>query len=170
MRTAVAVAGLVALASGALAQPKGEYVSDKGAYKVRFPDKPKVTTPTAKTAVGDLQVTVALYANADGSTYMVSHTDYPATAAKPENHASLLGGVRDGMRGGAALIGDEREFAFGPDKWPAREFAFERNRQRVKVRLVLSESRLYQIVTIGSESFVKGKDVALFLDSFEITK
>ncbi len=170
MRTAVAVVALVALAGSAVAQPKGEYVSDAGAYKVRFPDKPKVSTPTTKTAVGELKVTIATYANADGSIYLVSHSDYPATATKPENHATLLAGVRDGMKGSDALVGTELEFAFGTDKFPAREFVLDKNKQRIKVRLILSGGRLYQLAAIGTETFVKSKDVTVFLDSFEITK
>lgn len=170
MRTVVAGVVLVALVVGARAQPRGEYVSDAGAYKVRFPNTPKVTSPTTKTAVGELKVTIATYANADGSVYLVSHTDYPATATKPENHATLLDGVRDGMKAGGTLVGNELAFAFGPDKLPAREFVLDKNKQRVKVRLILNSGRLYQLAAVGTDKFVTGKDVTLFLDSFEITK
>lgn len=169
-RAGLVVVTVCALAGFALAQPKGEHTSETGKYRVRFPDKPKVTSPTAKTAVGDLTVTIATFANADGSVYLASHTDYPATATKPENHASLLAGVRDGMKGSGTLVGDEREYAFGADKLPAREFTIDKGKTRVKVRLILSGSRLYQVAAIGSAEFVKGKDASLFLDSFEITK
>lgn len=169
MRAAVVVLGLVAFAGAPGARAAEPYKSAEGKYAVRFPAAPKVTTQTAKTAVGELTVTTATYATADGNVYMVSYTDYP-TAVKPENQAALFDGVRDGVKGTGKLVGDVKESAFGPDKLPAREFVVDKGRQRVKFRLILRDERLYQVATVGTADFATGKDANLFFESFELTK
>lgn len=170
MRAAVIGFALVALALAPTARAAEPYKSPDGKYSVRFPKDPKVTSQTPRTAVGDLKVTVATYANSDGNVYMVSFTDFPETAAKPANHASLFDGVVEGIKGQGKLVGDVKEIAFGPDKLPAREFVVDKGKQRVRVRVILHGTRLYQVATVGTADFAGGKDATLFLDSFELTK
>ena len=167
MRAAVVVVVLVAGAPGARAADP--YKSADGQYAVRFPGAPKVRKQPAKTAVGELTVTTATYATADGNVYLVSHTDYP-TAVKPENHPALFDGVREGVRGSGKLVGDVKELALGPDKSPAREFVVDKGKQRVKIRVILRGERLYQVAAIGTADFAAGKDATLFFESFELTK
>ena len=149
------------------------YSSDEGKFSVRFPNAPKVTEQTAKTAVGDLTVTVAVYANSDGSTLMVSFTDFPDAATKTENHATLFNGIRDGIKGNnGKLVGDEKNLTFGPDKLPFREFVVDKDKpkQRIKCRVILRDNRVYQLVVIGTADFTGGKEATAFLESFELTK
>jgi hypothetical protein len=170
MRAAVVGLALVALAAAQGARAAEPYQSPDGNYKVRFPKEPKVTTQTPRTDVGALQVTVATYATSDGNVYMVSFTDFPATAAKPENHASLFAGVIEGVKGTGKVAGEIKETPFGPDKLPAREFVVDKGKQRVRVRVILSGVRLYQVAAVGTADFATGKDATLFFDSFELTK
>lgn len=169
MRAAGAGFVLVVLA-GAVAAHPGAYSSEEGRYSVRFPGPPKVTEQTAKTALGELKVTVAVFANSDGSTFLVSFTDFPESAARPANQATLLDGIRDGVKGGGGkLIAEEKKRTFGPNKLPFREFIVERDRkQRVKCRVILRDNRVYQLAVIGPSDFVSGRDATAFLDSFEL--
>jgi hypothetical protein len=169
MRAALVCLGLAALAGAALAQP-GAYSSDEGKFKVRFPGAPKVTEKTAETAVGDLTVHVATYANTDGNVYMVGYTDFPAAATRPENKGTLFDGIRDGATGKDGKASNEKDGTFGPDKLPMREFTVEKNKQRIKFRVILRANRVYQLAAIGTREFVAGKDAAVFFDSFEIDK
>jgi len=171
MRAVVAGFAFVAvLASGpARAQPLGPYSSTEGKYTVRFPGQPKVTTRTADTAVGELTVNVATFANPDGSIYMVSYTDLP-TAPKVENYPMLFTGVRDGVKGTGKQVGADREFEFGADKLPGREFVVDKGKQRIKIRAIIRDSRLYQVAVIGPTDFAGGKDANLFFESFELSK
>ena len=73
---------LVAVAGLALAQ-QGAYSSEQGKYRAKFPGAPKESEATAKSALGDLKVTTATYANSDGGTFLVSFTDFPEAATKP---------------------------------------------------------------------------------------
>ncbi len=173
MRAVVPGLAFVFFAGALAAQPKTEtYTSSDGRYVARFPGKPKVTTPTAKSAIGDLQVTVATYATADGNVFLVSFTDYPVVATKAENSKTLFDGVRNGLKGSNGEIVREKEFEFGPDKLPAREGVVNRDKgkQRIKFRAVLRDNRLYQVAVIGTADFVSSKDATAFVESLELTK
>src|SRR5262249_29653818 len=140
-------------------------------YSVKFPGAPKVTTQTSKSEVGDLSVNIATYANSDGNTFLVSYADFPDKATKPENHATLFEGIRKGVIGkDGKLAGEEKKFEFGPDKLPAREFTVEKGKQRIRYRVILRDSRMYQIAAIGTEAFATGKEGTAFLESFQVTK
>lgn len=172
MRWLAVVVVLAAFDAGAGAQ-QPEYTAGDGKYKVRFPGtgQPKLRTEVTKSAVGDLTVNIATFANSDGSVWMVSYTDFPAAATKPENHKSLLDGIRDGAKGrDGKLSGEEKTLEHGADKLPGREFVVEKGKQRVRMRVVVSGNRVYQVALIGTEAFVTGKDGTAFLDSFSITK
>jgi len=172
MRAVVVGVLLVAFAASASAQ-QPEYVAGDGKYKVRFPGtgQPKLRTEVTKSAVGDLTVNIATFANSDGNVWLVSYTDFPVAATKTENHKTLLDGIREGVKGrDGKLIGEEKSIEHGADKLPGREFLVEKGKQRVKMRVIVSGSRVYQVALIGTEAFATGKDGTAFLDSFSITK
>lgn len=170
MRALVAGFVLVACVGVASAQPR-EYVSGEGKYSVKFPGAPKVSAQTNKSAVGDLTVNIATYANSDGSAFLVSYTDFPEKATKPENHATLFEGIRKGVTGkDGKLSGEETKHEIGPDKLPCREFTVEKGKQRIRYRVILRDNRVYQIAAIGTEAFATGKEGTAFLDSFQVTK
>lgn len=165
------VAALVAFAVPLHAQPAGNaYTSTEGRYAVKFPGTPKVTTQTTKSALGDLKVNVALYATGDANVYLVSYTDFPVAAAQAENRKTLFDGVRDALKAKGTV--SEKDIEFGPDKLPGRELTVDRDKdkQRIKVRAVLRDNRLYQVTVIGTAEFVSGKDAAGFLESLDLTK
>ena len=169
--------GLVALtlllaAAPALAQPRGEKYSPKdGRFAVRFPGKPREMMQTTASAIGDLKVVTATYATSDGNAFMVSYTDFPEGAARPDASETLFDGVAKGLAGKDGKIVDEKKgVTVGPEKSPARDIEVEKDRKRLKFRVVLRDGRLYQVAVIGTPSFVKGKDATAFVESFELTK
>ena len=163
---------LLGLAPARAAQPTNDpYTSTEGRYAVKFPGNPKTTTQTAKSGLGDLQVHVATYATADANVYLVSYTDFPVAATKPENRKTLLDGVRDALKGKGELSA-EKDIEFGPGKLPGREVIVDRDKgkQRIKLRAILRDNRLYQVAAIGTAEFVSGKDATAFLESLDLTK
>jgi hypothetical protein len=168
MRSVAVGLALVAFAGFALAQ-KPAYVSTEGKYSAKFPDTPKVTEKTAKSAAGDLTVVVASYALSDGSTYVVSYTDYP-TGVEEKDRKSFFDGVRDGVKGKEGEVKDEKAITFGEEKWPGREFTVTKDRQRIRSRVILRDNRMYHASVIGAASFVDGKEAKAFLESLEFTK
>jgi hypothetical protein len=172
MRTALpTLALLVLVAGGAPARPAGEVLSPGGGrFSVRFPGKPKETTQTAKTPIGDLKVYTATYATADGNVYLVSYTDFPAEAIKAENHATLFNGVREGLAGKDGKVVKDSELTVGPDKAPGREIVIDKGKQQTRFRVVVKDTRLFQVAAVGTGEFVTGTDATAFLDSFELVK
>ncbi|HEX5034668.1 MAG TPA: hypothetical protein VFW62_09325 [bacterium] len=164
------VLSLFLLATAPASAQRGEaYAPKDGRFTVRFPGKPKETTQTAKSTIGELAVATATYATTDGNVYMVSYTDFPTRAAKPENSGSLFDGVRNGLKGKDGKLLDEKEIKVGPDKLPGRDIEIEKDKKRMKFRVALHNGRLYQVAVIGTAAFVKNKDATAFLESFEIT-
>jgi hypothetical protein len=170
MRTVVVGFALIMLAGVADAQPREPYSSAEGKYRIKFPGTPKVTDKTTNSAAGELTVNIATYATSDGNTYVVSYLDYP-NAVDPKNQAKFFDALRDEVKGtDGKLIGSEKDRTIGEEKRPAREFTVEKNRQRIRLRVVLRQNRLYQVGVIGTADFVTGKDANAFMDSLELTK
>jgi hypothetical protein len=171
IRPLLLTAMLVLVAAPVGAQSRGEaYAPADGRFSVRFPGKPKESTQTAKSAIGELKVVTATYAFSDGSAFMVSYTDFPDGAAKSENSGTLFDGVREGLKGKDGKLLDEQEVKVGADKHPGRDIEIEKDKKRMKFRVALRDGRLYQVAVIGTASFVKGKDAKSFIESFELTK
>jgi hypothetical protein len=167
-------ATIVAFSEGQpIQQPSIEkYISKEGNFAILFPGKPKETTQTTKSPIGDVKVYTATYATKDGNVYMVSYSDLPEEATKPENLVTLFEGVREGAKGKDGEILDSGRFEFGPDKLPGYDLDVKKDKgdQRVKFRVIVREKRLYQLAVVGSKDFAQGKDAAAFLKSFEISK
>lgn len=167
MRTAALLTLLIAVA--AQAQPTGVDVSPSGGrFKVRFPGKPEEKSQKAKTPLGELTVYTATYATPDGGVYLVSHVDYPPTAAA--DHATLLDGARDGLKGKDGKVVADGPVPHAPDKAAGREVVIDKGKVQLRYRLYLKDSRLYQVGTVGTGGFVTGKAASEFLDSFELVK
>jgi hypothetical protein len=168
---AIAV-GLVLVAFGGAAGARQPvHTSDEGKYSVKFPGAPKLKSETVKSAIGDLTVNIATYANSDGNTFMVSFADFPEAATRPANLDTLFAGLRDGVKGrDGKFAGDAKAVEHGPDKLPGREFVVEKGKQRIRMRVLVRDNRVYQVAAIGTEAFATGKDGTAFLDSFQVTK
>ena len=156
-----------------IAQPMAEpFASKDGKFTVRFPGKPKETTTTPKSPLGELKVHTATYATAEANVFMASYTDFPDGTGKPETRDTLYEGVREGLKGkdGVAVNDMEKEFEVGKEKLPGREFDVTQGKQKLRFRVVLRGDRLYQVAVIGTQAFVESKEAFGFLDSFALTK
>ncbi len=170
MRWTVVILMILA-AAAAHAQPAGVDVSPKGGrFKVRFPGKPEEKSQKAKTPLGELTVYTATFATPDGGVYLISHVDYPANAARPEDHATLLDGARDGLKGKDGKVVAEGPVPHTADKPGGREVVIDRGKVQLRYRLFIKDTRLYQVGTVGAGAFVTGKDASAFLESFELVK
>ena len=159
---------LAACTSSALADHE-RHTDEDGKFAVVFPGKPKSTAKTTNSAVGQLKVHVATYASSDGSTFMVSYTDFRPEATKPNNLDTLFEGIRDGVKGSdGKMVGEEKSIKFGPGKLPGREFTVDKGKQRIRYRVVVRDSRVYQIAAIGSQEFTSASETTEFFESFEL--
>jgi len=169
-RSWLILALLVLAAAPAVAQRGEKYEPNAGRFSVRFPGPPKETNQLARSQVGELTVHTATYALSDGNAFMVSYSDFPEGAAKPEDAGKLYDGIREGLKGKDGKLIDEADVKVGADKHPGRDIEIENDKKRMKFRVVLRDGRLYQVAVIGTPTFAKGKDAKAFLESFELTK
>src|SRR3954469_1016581 len=116
-----------------------------GHFSVRFPGKPKETTQTAKSPIGDLKVYTATFATADGNAYLVSYTEFPAEAIKPENRETLYDGARTGLLGNDGKVAAEKKVEVGRGKLAGREILIDKGKQQLRYRVVAKDTRLYQV-------------------------
>jgi hypothetical protein len=161
---------LLLVPAAAFGQPAGEkYAPKDGGFSVRLPGKPKEAPQTAKSPIGELTVFTATYVTAEGNVYLVSYTDFPAGTARKETREALLDGVREGLKKDGEVL-SETAIEFGPDKLPGRDLQLKKGAQRVRIRVVLRDDRLYQVGAVGSVTFATGKTVNGFVESFELTR
>jgi hypothetical protein len=170
IRSWLAIALLAIVTAPTSARGDDDYEPRDGGFKVHFPGKPKETSQTAKSQVGDLKVSTATYATSDGNVFMVSYTDFPAGAAKADMSAAFFDGVRRGLAGKDGKLLGEKDIQIGPDQLPGRDIDIEKDKKRLKFRVVLRDGRLYQVAAIGTAAFVKSKSATAFIDSFSLTK
>ena len=149
----------VAATADELVQPKG------GNFTIRFPAKPKDNTQSAKTDLGTLKVYTATYALPDGGIYLVSFTEFPPEAVKPDLRGTLYDGVVKGLKGKDGKIASEKELEIGKEK--GREVVIDKGKQHTRFRVVVKDARLIQIALVGTLEFVSSKESTAFLDSFE---
>ncbi|MDB5306342.1 MAG: hypothetical protein JWO38_544 [Gemmataceae bacterium] len=165
------VLALFALPTSAGAQPAGEIHAPKGGrFAVRLPGMPKEHTQSTRTDLGELKVYTATYATADGAVYLVSYTDFPPGAVKPDGRGPMYDAVREGIKGKDGKLVSEKEITVGPDQLPGREILVDKGRQQTRFRVVVRDHRLYQLAAVGPGEFVTGPAATAFFDSFEFAK
>jgi hypothetical protein len=169
-RLAVAASVVLLLAGAPRATPAEPFAPRDGQFRVKFHGTPKEKTTTATSALGKLKVFTATYASDDDNAFLVSYTDFPEGTAKPETRATLLDGVRDGLKGKDGTVLKDEEVEFGSEKLAGRELELTKGDRRVRVTAVLRNDRLFQVGVVGTKEFVASKAATDFLKSFEITK
>jgi hypothetical protein len=166
---ALALVTLPAFASAADDKPVVVF-SEGGKFSVTMPEKPARKVQKVPTQVGDIEAHYfVVERNARG--YLACYSDYPKGSVTEDNVQKVLDGAVDGCVKGlkGKLLSDEKA-ALGKEKHPGRELliALPAGGLRYRARCYLVGDRLYQVVVIGAEDFVKGKAAGAFLDSFSL--
>lgn len=135
-----------------------ELRSTEGGFAALMPAKPRYE---ARTLVGAPAVTMHLWsARAANSVFGVGYADYPAV------DAAILDGTRDALAkniGGRVL----EEKPLVQSGLPGRDFVAEGGTTRLRARLLVSGTRLYQLAVLGERNAVAAADIDLFLSSFQ---
>ena len=158
--------------------PKPEvYTSEAGRFTVTVAGK--VTTDNKQIAYGanpeqSVNRTTSKWDALPSGNYSVTHADYPDTFKGLGD--KLLDGARDGVKGpdglGGGIESEKPVDILGPDdaKVAGREVLVKARKNWVRVRLVVVELRLYQVMVTGTEEAVKSDAAKQFLDSFRLTQ
>ena len=165
MRPVLAVVLCVGLAGLAAAQ-ETKHESKGGAFTIVFPAKPTTTT----TKAGDTEVHITVVPRGTGA-FLAMYSDLAADAVKNEKPKDILEkGVKGLLTQFKAKITDSKDLEFGKAKYPGRDVTAEKDMTLIRVRMVLADNRVYQVMVIGPKETVTGKEAMDFFDSFKITK
>jgi len=146
------------------------YPSKAGGFSVLMPGKPQEQTQEVKAPDGKLSVHLLVSALALDRVVYVSYSDVPAKAIEGKQEAFLDSTVKGNVNSLKGKLVTEKKITVGKDKRPGRDVLIDLpdKKQRYRSRIVLSGNRLFQVVALGSEEFVKGKEVEQYLDSFKV--
>jgi hypothetical protein len=170
----VAITACLVIPHGACAQsPKlifQTFSSPEGKFVVAMPGKPKKEIQEADSPVGKLKINTFMVAVSPSDlVYMLEYTDYPAVVAGQDPQIILKGG-RDGMLRGQNKLIEDKEVVLGKERIPGRAILIDLPKLSYRGRLYIADTRLYQVIIIGSRGMVTSSDADKYLNSFKITK
>lgn len=165
VRIAITLVAL-AVASQCPAADDEKYASAAGKYAVTFP--PGKVKETSSRTKGNLP--------SDQSIIEVKGRTFEVIYFELTDELRDLGAKTLYDRGEKGAIGEKgklvfsADFAFGPDKIPAREVAVRNGELMDRALMILKGNRLYAVTVRGPDSFTTSKEAYAFFDSFQLTK
>ena len=143
-----------------------KYESRVGKYRIAFSGKP--TLQDAKESGEDVQFAILKKGN---NTFMVFYGNLPEERVKKLTPTQILDeGVKEMVNSTKVKVVSSNDITFGEDKLPGRDIVAGSNRNTIRIRMIISGKRMYQIGVSGPKDFATGMDADKFLDSFEIIK
>lgn len=150
-----------------------EFTSAAGKYKAEMPGKPKEETQNTPSPDGrQIALNVASVQQKDG-VYVVMYSDLPIPAG--ESDAKIqerLDGSREGaLKNINGKLTKETKITLA-DKYPGRDIEAELpgGKGSLRVKIYMVGTRLYQVMVVGTATWVASADSARFLDSFALVQ
>ena len=150
------------------------FTSADGKFTAKFPGKVNTSKRTAKTELGDIQITLNVVGIGNDVAFIVSYNDYPA-AVKNNDPKQMLEGVRNGNVGkDGELQKDEAfTFKFGQEQLPGRKVLISKpGGAKMRNMMILRGNRLYQIMFVGTQEHLdkNAKMIEEYFESFQLNK
>jgi hypothetical protein len=159
------------LTVGAQDKKEPPFQSKDGKFTVTLPAKPTEQTTKVPTDVGQLDMHMFIVDQKDRA-YLVTYIDYPKGSVGDKADKVLDGVVDGNVKGtkGKLTSQDKITLTVGKKDYPGRAvtIAMPDNKNVYRGRAFLVGDRLYQVVALGPDEFVKGDAVKGYLDSFKI--
>jgi hypothetical protein len=145
------------------------FTSNEGSFTIHLPGPPSESKQRVPTAAANLDVHLFVVETKDDRAYVVSYCDLPAAEVKPGNEEKRLDLAREGaVTNSRGKLRSEKEYKV--DGYPGRELEIDADKTQIRMRIIVVNQRLYQVMAMGSAKVIRGKDSALFLDSFKVSK
>lgn len=170
LRASLALLILCPLALRAEDKP-APFTSKEGKFAAALPGKPAEKAVKVKYDGADVEVRLFAVDQKDkGRAFVVSYTDYPKDkigADREKFVADRLEGNVSGLKG--KTVSNDK-LTLGKGKHLGREVRVEfgDKKQMYRARAFLVGERLYQVVVLGPDDFVKGKEADDFFASFTV--
>jgi hypothetical protein len=140
-----------------------------GSFTVALPGTPKEKKQQLTISGGVIDVTLYICPAPGEGTLVVAVSELPESAAQGSEDKRLRN-ARDGaVEQAKGKLVHERKITLAV--YPGRELWIENDSPgMIHTRLFAVKQRLYQTMAIGPKSFIETKEVAGFLDSFQLQK
>ncbi|MBN9118243.1 MAG: hypothetical protein J0I06_03630 [Planctomycetes bacterium] len=154
-----------------LAEDKKEppFVSKEGKFQVALAGKP--IEKVRKVKIGDREQDLHVFSvEQKGVAHVVTYLDYPKGTIGEDKEKFLAGVVARNVGQLKGKVAAEEKVALGKGKHPGRDVRVDLpdKKQLYRARVFLVGDRVYQIVALGPEEAVKGKETDDFLKSFAV--
>jgi len=148
------------------------HTSDGGRFSVLLPGNPKTQTQQTDSPLGKLTVNSVMVEPTAKLAFLVSWNEYPATI-RDDDPQDVLTRVRDGnnqfLKGELVV---DRKTTFGKEKYPCREleirFPYMDDTMAYRATVVLVDTRLYQVVMIGTKESIRSDEAEDYFRSLKI--
>jgi hypothetical protein len=162
---------LTPLALSAEDKKPAPFVSKDGKFSVALPGKP--TEKMNKVKVGDAEATLYVFSidqKEPKCGYVITYLDYPKGTVGAEKEKFVAGVVERNVANLKGKVASNEAVTLGKQKHPGRDVRVELadKKQLYRARVFLVGDRVYQVVVLGAEEFVKGKEVDDYLASFKV--
>jgi hypothetical protein len=149
-------------------------------YKIEFPLQPTESTQVVDSEIGELTLNIQMLdltsgdAINDNWVYMVNFTKYPKEFVDSDDKSALATLFRSSIDGAVTSVNgkllSEKKVKLG--SYPGREVKidFQDGLAIIRMRLYLVENKMYILETITETKKDNNKDIAKFMDSFELLK
>jgi hypothetical protein len=146
------------------------FVSKEGKFSVTLPDKP--LEKTAKVKVGDLDLDHHIFTvGQKDRAQLITYLDYTKEVIGADTDKFLSGAIERNTAFLKGKVVSDEKITFGKQKHPGRDIRIEyggEKKQFYRARIVLAGNRLYQVVALGPDEFIKGKDADEYFKSFAL--
>jgi hypothetical protein len=145
------------------------FTSKEGKFSVLLPGKPKEDTKKVKVDDRDADHHIFTAGQKDRA-QLVTYLDYLKETIGEDKEKFLAERLARNIAFLKGKVASEEKLTIGKQKFPARDVVVEvaDKKHSYRARLVLAGNRLYQVVALGPDEFVKSKDVDEFFKSFVI--
>jgi len=170
-RFSLALLVLCPLALHAEEKKPAPFVSKDGRFSVALPDKP--TERTVKVKFGDADIELRLFAvnqKDKERAFVVSYSDYPKDKIGADREKFVAERIEGNVSNLKGKVVSNEKLTLGKGKFPGREVRVElaEKKQLYRARAYLAGERVYQVVLLGSDEFVKGKEADDYFASFAV--
>ena len=132
-----------------------------GEVAVSLPSLPQPGRRNQPGPDGDEYLTLNVHGHVYTTTSIVL-----TSRSDPERKRLLVAGEQGALKAVTATATESAEFVFGPGRWPARSCrAADRDGFHLRMLLVASPTRIYDVSVGGPAAFVDGPEAARFLAS-----
>lgn len=148
-----------------------KFTSKAGKFSVTLPEKPSEKTQTIKSDVGELEMHMFIVASTE-QVYLLTYNDYPGDSLDEEAHKVLDKVIEGNQKSLKGKVTMDEKITIGKKKYPGRDIRIEQadKKQVYRAKVFLAGNRLYQVVALGPDEFVKSKSVEEYLKSFAINE